>query len=218
MLVVALLGGESTGKSTLAAELKTALQDQGVATCLVSEHLRNWCAARGRAPTQSEQARLALEQGRQIDAAVHSAPPVQVVIADTTPLVVAAYSEIYFQDVSLYPAALDWQRRADLHLLMGLDVPWVADGLFRESPALRERTDEVLRHQLQSAAMAFHTVYGLGPARLQAALRIVAQAMHLPLAHRDPVMDRTTAIWSCERCGDPDCERRLFSRLFSRQT
>jgi HTH-type transcriptional regulator, transcriptional repressor of NAD biosynthesis genes len=28
---------------------------------------------------------------------------------------------------------------------MGLDLPWVADGLFRDSPAVREATDALLR-------------------------------------------------------------------------
>lgn len=213
MLVIALLGGESTGKSTLASGLKTALQNNGVASILVPEHLRAWSATRGRAPTQSEQAPLAEEQGRQVNAAVHATPPVQVVITDTTPLVIAAYSDIYFEDTSLYPAALKWQRQANLHLLMGLDVPWVPDGLFRDGPAIRARTDEVLRHQLQTAGLPFHTVYGLGPARLQAALRIVEQVLRTPLATKDPAMEGATATWSCERCSDPDCERRLFSRL-----
>ncbi|QCB44846.1 ATPase [Hydrogenophaga sp. PAMC20947] len=213
VLVIALLGGESTGKSTLAADLKTALTKKGIATALVTENLRTWCATQGRAPSQSDQARLAGEQGHQVDAAVRSEPPVQVVIADTTPLMIAAYSELYFQDTSLYPAALAWQRHADLHLLMGLDVPWVPDGLFRDGPALRERTDEVLRHQLQTADLPFHTVYGLGPARLQAALRIVEQALKPPLSPKQPSIESAAAAWSCERCSDPECERRLFSRL-----
>ena len=214
MLVVALLGGESTGKSTLAAALSTALQDKGVATALVPEHLRTWCVAHGRAPYQSEQAMVAAEQAVQINAAACSEPPVQVVIADTTPLVVAAYSELYFQDTSLYPAALTWhQQQADLQLLMGLDVPWVPDGLFRDGPQLRERTDELLRVQLQAAELPFHTVYGLGSARLQATLHIVEQALDTPLIPKDPSIEQDAATWSCERCSDPDCERRLFTRL-----
>ncbi len=213
MLVVALLGGESTGKSTLATALCTALRDKGVATALVPEHLRTWCEARGRAPHQAEQAMVAAEQEAQINAAVCSMPPVRVVIADTTPLVIAAYSDLYFQDTSLYPAALVWQQQARLNLLMGLDVPWVPDGLFRDSPRLRERTDEVLRAQLQAAALPFHTVYGLGPARLKAALRIVEQALDTRLIPKDPSIEQATATWACERCSDPDCERRLFSRL-----
>ncbi len=213
MLVVALLGGESTGKSTLAAALRTALRDKGVAAALVPEHLRTWCEARGRAPLQAEQAMVAAEQKAQINAAVCSIPPVRVVIADTTPLVIAAYSDLYFQDTSLYPAALAWQQQARLNLLMGLDVPWVPDGLFRDSPQLRERTDEVLRTQMQAAALPFHAVYGLGPARLKAALRIVEQALDTRLIPKDPSIEQATTPWACERCSDPDCERRLFSRL-----
>ena len=126
---------------------------------------------------------------------------------------VATYSEIYFQDDTLLPAALAWQRQADLNLLMGLDLPWVADGLFRDSPAIRERTDGLLRQHLQGAGLPYHTVYGQGQARLDNALRLVEQALNTPLTPRDASTEAKPLAWTCERCSDPDCERRLFSRL-----
>ena len=212
-LLITLLGGESTGKSTLAAALHAALQTRGIASALIHEHLRDWCATHSRAPCASEQAGLAREQGAQIRAALHAEPAIQVVIADTTPLMVAVYSDIYFQDDTLLPTALAWQRQAALNLLMGLDLPWVADGLFRDSPAIRERTDQMLRQHLQSAGLPFHTVYGLGQTRLDNALRLLEQALNTPLTPSDPWTESKPLAWSCERCSDPDCERRLFSRL-----
>jgi HTH-type transcriptional regulator, transcriptional repressor of NAD biosynthesis genes len=212
-LLIALLGGESTGKSKLAAALHAALQARDVTSSLVQEHLRNWCEAHDRVPRAFEQAGLATAQGSQITTAIHAEPPVQVVIADTTPLMVATYSEIYVQDDTLLPAALAWQRQADLNLLMGLDLPWVADGLFRDSPAIRERTDGLLRQHLQSAGLPYHTVYGQGQARLDNALRLVEQALNTPLTPRDASTEAKPLAWACERCSDPDCERRLFSRL-----
>ena len=135
-MLVALLGGESSGKSTLSLELTAALQAHGLRVALVPEHLRAWCMAAGRAPLAHEQADIAAEQDRQIATALQGGA--DVVVADTTGLVVAAYSAHYFADDTLWPDALQRHRRADLTLLMGLDLPWQPDGLFRDSPAVRD--------------------------------------------------------------------------------
>lgn len=214
-LTIALLGGESSGKTTLALALHRHLQGvQHIRTLLVSEQLRHWCEAMGRAPRANEQTARADEQTRQIEAA-RQQPGVRIVIADTTALVVAAYSELYFNDRSLYPAALAQQQRCDLNLLMGLDLPWVADGLFRDSPALREATDTVLRRELQGAGIPFQTVYGQGDARLQQALRCIGHALGESLVANDPAWPQGRRPWHCEKCSDPDCEHRLFTQLIA---
>jgi nicotinamide riboside kinase len=210
-LTVSLLGGESSGKSTLAHQLTKRLQGAGIQTVLVDEHLRSWCEAAGRAPHAHEQAELAREQTRRIEAATQSGA--QVVIADTTAVMVAVYSEWYFQDTSLWPEALAAQRRLDLTLLMGLDLPWVPDGLFRDSPQVREVCDAILRRELQGAGIGFTPVYGQNEARLQAALRVVGARLGVPLASADPAWEQGTGRWSCENCSDPDCEHKLFTGL-----
>lgn len=215
MLTVALLGGESSGKSTLARQLHQALAARGIHGALVPEHLRQWCEQAGRAPHAHEQAALAAEQTLRIEAACRSGA--DVVIADTTALMVAAYSELYFQDSSLWPDAIAAQRRVGLTLLMGLDLPWVADGLFRDSPAVREATDALLRRELQGAGLAFQIVYGQGTQRLRGALRAVGTALGRELLPDDAVLREGTGRWRCDACGDPDCEHRLFSALLARR-
>ena len=216
MLTVALLGGESSGKSTLARQLHQALAAEGIHATLVPEHLRQWCGQAGRAPLAHEQAMLAAEQTRAIDAACTAG--VGVVIADTTALMVAAYSELYFQDSSLWPDAIAAQRRMGLTLLMGLDLPWVADGLFRDSPAIREATDALLRRELQGAGLAFQTIYGQGTQRLRSAMRAVGAALGRELVPDDAPLREGTGRWQCDACSDPDCEHRLFSALLARRT
>ena len=210
-LTVSLLGGESSGKSTLARQLNEHLTGAGIRTALVDEHLRSWCEAAGRAPYAHEQAELAREQTRRIDAAAQGGA--QVVIADTTAVMVAVYSEWYFQDTGLWPDALAAQRRLDLTLLMGLDLPWVPDGLFRDSPTVREVCDAILRRELQGAGIGFTPVYGQNEARLQAALRVVGARLGVPLVSADPAWEQGTGRWSCENCSDPDCEHKLFTGL-----
>jgi HTH-type transcriptional regulator, transcriptional repressor of NAD biosynthesis genes len=215
--VVTLLGGESTGKTSLTHALCERLNDQGVTTCVVPEHLRLWCETRGRAPRADEQAELARTQARLIDEAA-TRQDVQVVLADTTPLVIAVYSELYFDDMGLLPEARDWQRRVDLTLLMGLDLPWVSDGFFRDSAAIRDATDVVLRRELQLAGIAFQTIYGRGPARLEQALRILGRVLVRDLGTSNPDWPTGRRPWTCETCSDPDCEHRLFTALLARDT
>ena len=214
-LTVALLGGESSGKSTLAAALQEALLAQGLRCTLVPEHLRRWCEGAARAPLAHEQAAIAAEQTRLIDTAAASGT--EVLIADTTALVVAAYSELYFQDTSLWPAAVAAQRRLGLTLLMGLDLPWVGDGLFRDSPAVRAATDALLRRELQAAGLPFQTIYGQGPQRLNSALRAVGRALGRNFLPEDRRLREGPPQWQCEACSDPGCEHRLFSALLARR-
>ena len=177
-------------------------------------HLLHRRQYKGRAPLAHEQAAIAAEQAGEINAAAQSG--VQVVVADTTALVVAAYSERMFNDRSLLPDSLKVQQRHSLTLLMGLDLPWQADGLFRDGPGMRADIDAVLRRELQSEAIPFQTVYGAEDARLRHALRAVGVMLGRPLLPNDPLLEAGTGHWTCENCSDPDCERRLFSGLLSR--
>lgn len=215
--VVTLLGGESTGKTSLAHALCQPLQAVGLATGQVPEHLRHWCEQHGRAPHAHEQAALAREQARLTDA-MASGQDVDIVIADTSPLVIAAYSELYFNDRSLWPEAIGWQRRVDLTLLMGLDLPWVSDGFFRDSPAVRDATDAVLRRELQTAGLSFQTIHGHGPSRTDQALRAIGRRLGRSLTLTDQTLTNGRSPWTCEKCSDPACEHRLFSRLLTRDT
>ena len=61
-ITVALLGGESSGKTTLGLALTQQLNALGVNATLVPEHLRTWCEREGRAPLVHEQAAMAAEQ------------------------------------------------------------------------------------------------------------------------------------------------------------
>lgn len=209
---IALLGAESTGKSRLAGELAAHLRAQGRSVAVVDEFLREWCERAGRTPRPEEQMGIAQEQERRVDAAAGQA---QVVIADTTAVMVAIYSAMLFDDGSLYQFALARLRAYDHVLLTGLDIPWVADGLMRDGPHVREPVDALVRAALAKAGAPYRVVYGSGPARLAHAL----EALDLGSADRMQSLEAQAAAWKwvCEKCGDADCEHQLFTGLLQKK-
>ena len=168
-LVIAVLGAESTGKTWLAQALSQRLgESTGLRCAWVPEWLRQWCDEQGRTPERHEQADIARTQHERIQAA---AVTHDIVVADTTALMTAVYSQQVFQDDSLRQAALAWQSLADLNLVTDLDLPWVPDGRQRDGPQVREPVDTLLQHWLCEAALPFSRVSGRGASRLDCALK-----------------------------------------------
>ncbi|MEN9844458.1 MAG: hypothetical protein RLZZ612_2287 [Pseudomonadota bacterium] len=215
---MALLGAESTGKSTLALALAQGLRQHHPhqPVQVVDEHLRAWCLSRQRTPQAHEQAEIAHLQTQAIEAAVATGT---AVIADTTPLMTAVYSEFYFSDTSLYAQAFAYQHRFDLHLLMGTDVAWQADGGLRDGPDTQQAIDALLRQRLYQAGVRFHTLYGGVAQRVATAWSLLSPWLNSEQAA--PIAPAASGPYSslcCAECSDPDCERALFSRLLSQRT
>lgn len=205
--VITLLGAESTGKTTLALALGTALAGRGERVAVVAEYLREFCEREGRTPRSDEQHGIAAEQTRRIAAA---AAAHEVVIADTSALMIAVYSDQVFGDLGLYAEALAGHARADLTLLTALDLPWQADGLQRDGPQVREPVDAKVRAALARASLGCSVVFGQGEERLANALAAVERARTSGEALTER---RQRWHWVCERCGDADCERHRLPSL-----
>ena len=202
-LKIAVLGAECTGKSSLVAALQAHWQARGAKVLVAPEVLRQWCDQQGRTPLAHEQKAIAQAQAELTE----NASDVEYLIADTSPLMTAIYSDVLFQDPSLYPFALSHQRIYQHTLVAGLDLPWQADGIQRDGPAMREQIDARLREVLQREGLAFSMVYGQGPQRLAGALAVLEPgASTVPQA-------RSNWRWLCDKCSDADCKHRLFSDL-----
>jgi nicotinamide riboside kinase len=202
-LRIALLGAESTGKTTLARELQAHFASLGRSAVAVPEALRDWCAREGRTPRPEEQMPIAQEQERRVDDAASAA---QVVIADTTAMMVAIYSAVLFDDHALVRFAVERQRSYDVTLVTGLDLPWVADGLQRDGPHVQGPIDAQVRAMLGRAGLEYRVVYGSGSERVRNALAAIDASLA-------PRRAAPSWVWQCEKCSDPDCEHRLFTRL-----
>ncbi len=209
------MGAESTGKTTLARQLVDRIHvDTGLRVALVPEGLRGWCAREGRTPQAHEQAAIAQSQDEAIDAARVGS---DVVIADTTSLMTAIYSRLIFGDERLTSDAVTHHRRCAMTLVMALDLPWVADGIQRDGPHVQVPVMQSLRALLTAHALPWALVSQSGAARLESAMDAVApllrnlptprQGLFTRLSQRNA--EPAARSWRCERCDDPDCERRV---------
>ena len=224
---VALLGAESTGKTSLSQNITDALLAQGQMAAYVPEVLREWCQMNGRTPAFHEQRQIAQQQAERIFSIQEG-----WVIADTTPLMTAVYSDYVFKDLSLYEEALGLQDQFDLTLVMGLDVAWVPDGLQRDGEHVREPVDHLIRQAMSKRQLPFKVIYGQDEARLNAALLAISQGIAnlnepLDLKFSMPGLQPTQTqrevsqyglnqgktAWRCDLCSDSECEHRLFSDL-----
>jgi NadR type nicotinamide-nucleotide adenylyltransferase len=157
---VAILGAESTGKSTLAAELAAHY-----GTLWVPEYLREFVETHGRTPHEHEQFFIANTQVSYETRALKRAR--SFLFCDTTPLMTALYSRFYFGRVDAPLEALAVTHAYDFTIVTPPDSPWVPDGLQRESPEVRQAIHEQLLATLSSMAVPYLLVDGSVEERVQ---------------------------------------------------
>jgi NadR type nicotinamide-nucleotide adenylyltransferase len=163
---VAILGAESSGKSTLAAALAAHY-----GTLWVPEYLREFVEERGRVPQEGDQIAIARMQMAHEDAAAAVAR--HFVFCDTTPLMTAIYSRWYWGRVDAQLARIERRHDYAYTLVAAPDSPWEADGLQRESEAVRQTIHEQLLAVLHERAIPYLLVSGSLPQRLLQADRLL---------------------------------------------
>lgn len=163
---IAILGAESTGKSTLTAALAAAYD-----TAWVPEYLREFVEVSQRVPFEDDQIGIARTQLLREDALAARAHG--LLFCDTTPLMTAVYSDIYWGRV---PPALDALARSHdyaITLVVAPDGPWIPDGLQRESAEVRLRVHAALLARLQDQQIDFTLLTGPLAQRLQQAAPVL---------------------------------------------
>jgi NadR type nicotinamide-nucleotide adenylyltransferase len=159
---IAILGAESTGKSTLAPRLAARY-----GTLWVPEYLREFVETRNRVPLETEQADIARTQRAREELRSASPEARRFLFCDTTPLMTAVYSRIYWGRVPPDLLAMEAAHDYALTLVTGLDLPWVADGLQRESEEVRRRVHECLLAVLRERAIPYILLEGDLPQRMR---------------------------------------------------
>jgi len=149
---VALVGPESTGKSTLAASLATHY-----GTAWVPEYAREYIDRLGR--EYAERDLLEIAKG-QIAAEINLEKNARgILICDTNLLVIKVWSEYKYGGCNQEILDMIKKRKYDLHLLTYIDVPW-SDDPQREHPHLRDFFYTVYKNELIARNLPFIEVSG----------------------------------------------------------
>lgn len=163
---VAIVGPESTGKTTLASALADHFE-----TAWVPEYGRAYTDGMDmRRFTLGDIERIASGQlAAEEDAATEAH---RLLFCDTDVLTTATWSELYFGSV---PPSVEVQAQAGrywLTLRCDIDVPWVQDGT-REMAVARKRHQSLITAALVRAGRRSVVIRGLGDVRLQRAIEAV---------------------------------------------
>ncbi len=163
-VTVAVIGPESSGKTTLSRDLAVRL-DAG----WVPEAARDFLAALGRPYRESDLLDLARAQIASEDQARACRDRV---VADTNLIVIEVWSQWSYGRVAPWITAEVERRTYDLTLLLAPDLPWTFDPLREHpDPGARQRIFDAYRSRLEQVGAPYAVVEGAGEERLACALR-----------------------------------------------
>ena len=179
IIKIAVVGPESTGKSTLAAFLAEQLQ-----TVCVPEYARYYCQNLQNAYTLQDEVnmfygQLALEEAL-LPKAQH-----KTLICDTTIMTVKIWCDHLFGSTPEEVVQEIKNHPYDLYLLMDIDLPWEDDPL-RDFPTERGHFYEVWIKELTALNANIKVISGLQQERLDLGLSTVKEF----LAMQQPALDQ----------------------------
>ena len=165
---VVVTGSESTGKTTLTKALAEHFD------CPYSlEAARGYVEERGRALTVDDISPIATRQIELEETAIHQARG--LVIHDTDLLSTLIYAQHYYGVSPEWIRKMATERVADLYLLCDIDLPWMPDGLQRDSGSTEQRLD--IHHQfidlLENSGQPWSLIQKSGQTRFEQALRVI---------------------------------------------
>jgi NadR type nicotinamide-nucleotide adenylyltransferase len=178
---VGVLGAESTGTTTLAQALGARYR-----TAWVPEYGREYCEHKWQggytADWRSEEfVAIALEQARREDEAARAAD--RVLICDTDVFATALWHQRYVGRRSPEVESFAEQRRCDLYLLTGDEIPFVQDGL-RDGESIRHSMHEQFAAELTATGRRWALLRGSPEARLDEATRLIDALLAGPVGPR----------------------------------
>ena len=169
LTVVTVTGSESTGKTTLAADLARHFR-----TVWVPEYARVYfdekSAATGRPLDANDVEPIA--RGQIAAEERGAARAKDLLVLDTDLVSTTVYARHYYGSCPPWIEQAARERPADLYLLCDIDVPWVADPV-RDVPHQREHMHALFRSALESLGARWVTIQGSWDARRAAAIEAV---------------------------------------------
>lgn len=169
---IVVIGPESTGKSTLSADLAASLD-----TVWVPEYAREYLQHLGRQYVQNDLQVIAKGQIAMEDKL--SGVATDCLICDTDLYVVKVWSENAYGSCATAIMEEIATRHYDLYLLTDIDVPWQDDPLREHAePEMRMYFYNVYKDIVMNSGLPWAAVSGSPEERLEKAL--VAVRQHLP--------------------------------------
>jgi NadR type nicotinamide-nucleotide adenylyltransferase len=164
---IVVTGSESTGKTTLARDLATAL-----GTVWIPEYARDYATVREGVLTVDDVEPIGRGQAAREDAALARLPRERDIVLDTDLVSTMIYGEHYYGWSPPWVEEQAVLRRGDLYLLCATDLPWEADGV-RDQPLARRELHAKFAARLDTLGASVLPVEGTGTRRLQLALAAV---------------------------------------------
>lgn len=175
---VAILGAESTGKTTLCRDLAAHFGSPWVPEYMRTYLQAKWdveqltCTWDDLLPIAQGQIEL---ENKLAEQAAQTPDNAHYLFCDTSLFELMVYANWYYGDCpeALTKAAL--AHHYDLVLLTEVDIPWVADDL-RDSPHQREEISTYFASQLTDYHKPFHRIGGDRDERVQQVVQCLSQA------------------------------------------
>lgn len=151
---IAIVGPESTGKSTLSVQLAKHYQVPWVA-----EYARYYCAALTADCTLQDEINMFHGQVA-LEESVLATADTPFIICDTTFLTVKIWSDEILGETPQIVLDAITQRPYDLYLLLDIDLPWQEDPL-RDFPHMREHFMQVWHKELKALNANYVIINGI---------------------------------------------------------
>ncbi|WP_411273243.1 AAA family ATPase [Daejeonella sp.] len=159
---IAIVGPESTGKSTISAQLADYFQ-----SVWVPEYAREYCAALTAPCTRQDE--INMFRG-QLELETQILPQAnKILICDTTFITVKIWSDHMFGESPREVIDELPKHPYDLYLLMDINLPWQEDPL-RDFPHMREHFMEVWHNELKALDATYYVISGSNKERLDNAI------------------------------------------------
>ncbi len=170
ILRIALIGPESTAKSTLTEQLAIHYK-----TVWIPEYSRSYLKNLNRKYTQEDILTIAQEQFRQEQELILKAN--RFIFIDTELIVAKVWSEDVFKSIPPWIHDTLLKHPYDLYLLTYPDLPWEEDPV-RENPHRRTFFYDWYEVELKKIDATYAVVKGTGSARLQNAIVAIENNLH----------------------------------------
>jgi len=163
---IALIGPESTGKTTLCSELAAHYN-----TCWVPEYSRDYIGALNRPYTLDDIILCTKNQLKEEERLIPLSN--RFLFSDTELIIAKVWMEDVFHEAPSWVNAEIDKRKFDLYLLTDLDLPFENDPV-RENPHRRDYFFGLYKQELEKRNFPFVLIRGNGNERLQQAIAAVS--------------------------------------------